>query len=328
MNKILIIAGPTATGKSATAFSLARQYQGHIISADSRQLYTKLDIGTGKDIPRQATKHQSFSSWPDVTIPNYQLDSVVWWGYDMAMPDQDCSISVYRDKLKLVLESIIHAKKLPIICGGSGLYINALVNPPASITIPINNTLRKSLNTLTVSQLQQKLGALDPQKFHSLNHSDLHNPRRLIRAIEIGLSNQKVTHPDKKEIFDTLTVGFQCPLPILEQRIYQRVISRINSGFDAEVNSLSKQYDFNLPAFTSTGYRIWYQYQQGYIDQYTAIKRWHLSELQYAKRQMTWFKKQPHIHWFDITSENYRSEIEQLVKNWYATANEPHTNAN
>lgn len=328
MKKILIIAGPTATGKSAIAFSLAQQYQGHIISADSRQLYTKLDIGTGKDIPPQATKHQSFTSWPDISIPNYQLDSVVWWGYDMATPDQDFSIAVYRDKLKPVLESINHAKILPIICGGSGLYIKALVKPPDSITIPINNTLRKSLISLSTSQLQEKLLHIYPEKFHSLNHSDLHNPRRLIRAIEIGLSDQKITHPGNKEIFDTLTIGLHCPLPILEQRIYQRVISRINSGFDAEVNSLSKQYDFNLPAFSSTGYRIWYEHQQGHIDQHTALKKWYLSELQYAKRQLTWFKKQPHIHWFDITSANYTSEIEQIVKNWYATANESHTNAN
>jgi tRNA dimethylallyltransferase len=328
MKKILIIAGPTATGKSAIAFNLAQHYQGHIISADSRQLYTKLDIGTGKDIPRHATKHQSFASWPDITIPHYQLDSVVWWGYDMATPDQEFSIAVYRDKLRPVLKSIFHAKILPIICGGSGLYIDALVKPPDSIIIPINNTLRKSLGLHTVTQLQQKLLQLNPSKYHSLNHSDLHNPRRLIRAIEISLSSQQLSTYTKKEMFDSLTIGLQCPLPILEQRIYQRVITRINSGFDAEVQSLSKQYDFNLPAFSSTGYRIWHQYEQGHIDQYTAINKWHLSELQYAKRQLTWFKKQRYIHWFDITSTTYRSEIEQLIKNWYATANEPYTNTN
>lgn len=328
MKKILIIAGPTATGKSDIAFDVAKQFSGYIISADSRQLYTKLDIGTGKDVPSQATKHQSFPSLPNVTIPHYQLDSVVWWGYDMTTPDQDFSIALYREKLTPVLEFIYHAKILPIICGGSGLYINALVKPPASISIPNDNTLRKSLNSLSTSQLQQKLSHINPEKLHSLNHSDFHNPRRLIRAIEIGLSDQMAIHLTKKEVFDILTIGLHCPLPILKQRIYQRVISRINSGFDAEVESLSRQYDFNLPAFSSTGYRIWYEYQQGHIDQHTAINKWHLSELQYAKRQLTWFKKQPQIHWFDITSQNYRSEIEQIVKNWYATANESHTNTN
>ncbi len=171
MIKILIVCGPTATGKTQLAANLAKKFNGELISADSRQVYRGMDVVTGKDWPK------------DTTI----------YGYDLVRPDENFSVAHFVTHARTLINQIIKRKKLPIVVGGTGLYINSLVNPPETLSVNPDWQLRKRLETKSTRQLQDQLKKLNPQRWRQMNHSDQLNPRRLIRAIEVGQSLQGPT---------------------------------------------------------------------------------------------------------------------------------------
>ncbi|MDZ7586852.1 MAG: isopentenyl transferase family protein, partial [Patescibacteria group bacterium] len=156
MKKILIICGPTATGKTKLAVTLAKKFSGEIISADSRQIYQGMDIVTGKDLP--AAKQAG------ITI----------YGYDLIKPDEEFSVAHFVK----YAHDLINQIRFPIIVGGTGLYLNSLINPPPTLTIPPNWQLRKKLEKKSAVQLQKALMKINPIRFNQMNHSDQLNPRR------------------------------------------------------------------------------------------------------------------------------------------------------
>lgn len=271
MNKLLVICGPTATGKTALAAELARKFNGELISADSRQVYRGMDIGTGKDRP-------------DVPI----------WMYDVAAPNQEFSVSHWVKLAKPIIADIIKRNKLPIVVGGTGLYINALINPFETIDIPPNKALRKKLQALTVAELQKMVKRSD------MNDSDWQNPRRLIRKIEIAREKHIPKKQDRH--YDSLVIGLRAPLPALFERIDRRVYSRITAGMKDEIGRL-RNYSRDLPSMSAFGYKD--------------MSTWKQDEHAYARRQMTWFRKQSDVHWFDITRKRFSQEIVSLVRTWY-----------
>ncbi|MBI3282650.1 tRNA (adenosine(37)-N6)-dimethylallyltransferase MiaA, partial [Candidatus Curtissbacteria bacterium] len=179
---MLVIYGPTATGKTGLAITLAKKYNGEILSADSRQVYKGLDITTGKvSFDSKVEKHSGY----------WIVDGVRINGFDIKDPSQQFTAA---DFLKFAHTSLIRirvAEKLPIVVGGTGFYIKALIEPIDSIGIPANPKLRGNLQKLSVQELFQKLSSINSQKAKSMNRSDRKNPRRLIRAIEIALSFKK-----------------------------------------------------------------------------------------------------------------------------------------
>lgn len=270
MNKVLVICGPTATGKTALAANLARTFNGELISADSRQVYRGMDLVTGKDRPT------SPAGGPDVPI----------WLYDVVNPDEDFSVSHWVPLASDAIVDIHKRNKLPIVVGGTGLYIRALLQPLDTIDIPPNKALRKLLATVSVAELQKMVGRGD------MNDSDWQNPRRLIRRIEI--SRAQATVKQKGE-YDACMVGLTAPLAALDARIDGRLQARTDAGMDAEARALLTIYDRNLPAMSAIG----------------------LNEHAYARRQLTWLKKQKDIRWFDITDPHYIDEIVSVVRAWY-----------
>lgn len=283
MKKLLIICGPTATGKSKLAFRLAKKFSGQIISADSRQVYKGMDIITGKDYPPQ-----------DIKL----------WGYDLNKPDEEFSVSHFVILARQQLQSIWRQKKLPIVVGGTGLYINSLLQPPATLIVHPNKNLRKKLERLTVAELQKLLKKINPARFKQMNHSDQYNPRRLIRAIEV-VNLQGPTLKDLKT--DTLWIGLTAPLQFLDQQIKKHVQIRTAAGAEQEIeNLLRKGYTHDLPSMSALGYRQW-----------PDVSGWTRAEQQYARRQLTWFKKNKQIHWFNITSPHWQSALVKLVNSWY-----------
>ena len=194
MQKILFIVGPTAIGKTAFALKIAEEFNGDIISADSRQVYIGMDIGTGKDIPHKFKVQSSKFKVENKNIPYYFDGKTKIWGLDLVAPNEEFSVADFARFAVPVINQIWADGKLPIVVGGTGLYIRALTQDLPDIFIPQNIKLRQKLHKLTTDQLQTELKQLSNTKFSSMNQSDQKNPRRLVRAIEIEM--WKKTHSD------------------------------------------------------------------------------------------------------------------------------------
>lgn len=296
MNKLLIICGPTATGKTSLAAKLAKKYNGEIISADSRQVYRGMDIGTGKDRPQ------------GVTV----------WGYDLVDPNEDFSVAQYQKFARNKISQIWQRGKLPILVGGTGFYIKAVVDGIGSMHIPPDPVLREKLQHKSAFELFDILVQKDPEKAKRMNQSDKNNPRRLVRAIETAVFGQKVNYGEEIE-FDSLFIGLGCESVELKKRIKKRVKERIKKGMEEEVVSLlRKGVNWQSQALNTLGYRLWRSFFKGDISLDELEKLWVREERQYAKRQITWFKKETRIKWFNITHRNYEKEVEKLVEKWYS----------
>lgn len=296
MNKVLVITGPTATGKTALAVSLAKQLNGELVSADSRQVYRGMDIGTGKDID--------------------SLEGIPMHLYDVVDPNESFNISLYLEKAHASIIDILKRKKLPIIVGGSGLYIQALLHP-FTIHVAPNEKLRNELSLLTKEALQKKLQEVGNTYWETLNSSDRENPRRLIRKIEIAMAKQKEV-PQEKTHFDVLQIGLKTDASVLYARIDERVEKRVTQGVIAEIQKLlDAGYSWELPAMSGLGYRQWKPYFDGIAAKEAVIQKWKFDEHAYARRQMTWFRKDKTIQWFDIGQSDALGAIESLVTSWY-----------
>jgi tRNA dimethylallyltransferase len=319
MKKLLYIIGPTATGKTNLALSLAHKFNGDIVSADSRQVYRGMDIGTGKDIPPGFKKVIKKENHHQTIV--YQKDHIKIWGYDLVNPDQEFSIAHFQKFAHSTINQIHNQGKLPIIVGGSGLYANCIQNPPKSLSIPQNPKLRKKLNTLSIEELKNKLNNLNHKKYSSMNQSDVNNPRRLIRAIEIhSFKKDNLSQIADKKNFDSLWIGLDFPLIKIDKAIEDRVKARIKAGFETEFESLYKSglININFQSSSSTGYRQWLEYKNNQISKNQAITKWITAEKQYVRRQLTWFKKNKQINWYNPNTTSFIKSVEQLVRVWYS----------
>lgn len=319
MNKLLIISGPTATGKTALALTLAKKFNGELISADSRQIYRGMDIGTGKDIIG-FQRHTSNLQHQDQPLVFYQNQSgIKLWGYDLVDPSQDFSVANFLDFAQIILPDIWSRGALPIIIGGTGFYIDALLNPPTSVTIKPDPKLRTQLSTFSVKQLQQKLKTLSPHKFVSMNHSDQNNPRRLIRAIEILISQPSGSVSISPSNINHLWINLTAPREFIDRQIETRVHKRLDQGFEQEIKRLlDSGFNSTYPAATATGYQQWLNFLLGTVTKQEALNQWIIAERQYARRQLTWFKKAPADHTFDVSKSNWQTQVALLVEDWYS----------
>jgi tRNA dimethylallyltransferase len=320
MNNLLVICGPTATGKTALALHLAKVFDGEIVSADSRQVYQAMDIGTGKDIPKSAKfKKNLFGP------PSYVVDGVSIWGYDLVSPKKDYSVAQYTKTVNKIIKRIWKKKKLPILVGGTGLYIKSVVDGIPTASVPRNKGLRKNLKGRLVEELFDKLAQLDSIKAASLNSSDRKNPRRLIRAIEIAqwqlnnrgkIKDKDVPLGNKSKVF---FVGLISSRNYLQALIKRRIAKRLKMGILHEIEKLLKSgVIWDNQSMNCLGYKQWENYFLHKATKKSVLARWETDEIKYAKRQMTWFRKDKRIIWFDISKKNYRKEVENTVKKWYS----------
>ncbi len=304
MQKLLVICGPTATGKTNLGIFLAKKFNGEIVSADSRQVYKKMDIGTGKE----------------------RSDDVEIYCYDVADPKGEFSISHYLKEAKKAIKTIYAKGRLPIVVGGTGFYIKGIVDGIPTVGIHKNRALRKQLSGKSVDELFEGLSQIDPVKAGSLNASDKKNPRRLIRAIEVA--QYLIDHqPSQSRMIDARTtdvlfIGLSAPKQFLDARIDKRVDQRVNDGMKKEIeNLLAGGVAWHDQSMFSLGYRQYRDYFEGGIDEPHVIDEWKKEERKYAKRQMVWFKKDRRINWFDISEPNYPKKVEKMVEKWHNGGN-------
>jgi tRNA dimethylallyltransferase len=301
-NKLLIICGPTGVGKTSFGLDLAQKYNGELVSADSRQVYIGMDIITGKDLPKRAKIQKSQILWKDRYLGYYLIQGIKVWLNDIVQPDEEFNVSYWNETANLVINDVLSRNKLPIIVGGTGLYIKSLTHNLENISVPPNPELRKDLEKLDANSLFLQLKNINSEKAENLNNSDRNNPRRLIRAIEILDQTKAKT---MKANYQILQVGLIAEIKTLENRITQRVEERICNGALQEYKKMIGKYDKHLPSMSGIGYKEW--------------TNWLVDEIKYAKRQITWFNKYPEILWFDVDVPNWKTEAEKVVKNWYTS---------
>ncbi len=315
-NQLLIICGPTATGKTALAIKLAKKFNGEIISADARQLYKGLDIGTGKEVAllKSGNAVKSANKWHINGIPIHL--------YDVIDLKQQFSSAEYGKLARETIKEIWQRHKLPILVGGTGFYIEAAVTGLPSAGVAGNSALRRELEKLSTFDLQERLRLQAPKVFASLNNSDKNNPRRLIRKIELT-SNKANGIPNvigQKINADIQWIGLTTKKDHLAKRINSRVTAMFKLGLLHEIEQLLyKGSTFADPGLQTIGYAEFEDYYQRKQPLATIQNEIVLHTIQYTKRQQTWFKRINKIHWFDIDSKGYQERLELLVSSWYHT---------
>lgn len=284
-----MVLGPTATGKSSLAVELAKKFDGEIISADSRQVYKGLDIGTGK-----ITKKEMAG------VPHYLLD--------VANPKRKFSVVQYKKLAEKSIRYIERKNKLPIICGGTGFYIQALVDNVNIPEVPANLKLRKELEKKPTEDLFKILKKLDSRRAKNI---DSKNPRRLIRAIEIAKSLGKVPpYTLDPSGYTPLFIGLDLKDSELQKKIKTRLASRLKIGMIAEAKRLHKEgLSFKRMEELGLEYKFLTKHLKGELRKEEMIEKLNTAIWQYAKRQRTWFRKNKRILWFKL-SEQKKIEIE------------------
>lgn len=306
MKKLVSIVGPTATGKTSLALWLSERLIAEqkiagvdLISADSRQVYRELPIISGADIPDNVPEQ--------ITIHGVGIINV----------DEEWSVAHFRNWALPIIEQSITAGHLPIIVGGTGLYHRHLFNLELAEQPGPDLKLRAELQILSVEALQSRLGQLSAERLVAMNDSDRQNPRRLVRAIE-QVTNKRELLPiivqQSLPNFKRFTIGLTDSLDHLEQKIAQRVAERWQQGAVDEVKKVMEKLEstaLDLPGLSATGVKEIGQYLDGQSTEEHAKQAWILREFQYAKRQLTWWKKESEVKWYQVDHANWKEMIYQ-----------------
>ena len=293
--KILVILGQTATGKSDVAVDLGKKFKGEIISADSRQIYRGLDIGTGK-------------------VTKKEMKGVSHYLLDVASPKKQFSVVDFQRLALKKINEIIKRKKIPIIAGGTGFYIDAIVKENSFPEVPPDHALRKKLATKSAITNLATLKKLDSRRAKNI---DPKNNIRIIRAIEIARALGKVPHLDtpRPSKYDSLKIGLKPHQEILKAKIKYRLLKRLDMGMIEEVKKLHKKR-LSWKRLNELGleYRYVALYLQKKISREEMIDELSRAIWRYAKRQDTWFKRDKNIRWFDPSKKSDLREIGNLVE--------------
>ena len=327
--KIIVILGQTATGKSDLAVKIAQKFSGEIISADSRQVYKGLNIGTGK-VPRdkisnfphfaKATRGRQFPISKQTSKSKFQklkqkffYQGIEHHLLDVISPKKRFSVSEYKKLAEKAIEKILKKEKVPIIVGGTGLYIQSIVDNVVYPEVKPNSKLRQKLSKLNTEKLFQILKNLDPQRAKNI---DAKNPHRLIRAIEIAKVLGNIPKINKRESrWQALQIGIKLSDKILKERISRRLFARIRAGMINEAKKLHKQgLSWKHMEELGLEYRYLALYLQKKLTKEQFIEQLNNAIWQYAKRQWTWFKRDKRIYWFDVSKKSNLKKIEKLVK--------------
>ena len=274
--KILVILGPTASGKTALAEFLASVFRGEIISADSRQVYREMNIGTAKTAARLI---------------------------DIKNPDEMFSSGQYKELAIKTIGEAAKRKKLPILVGGTGLYIKTIVENLEIPAISVQHDLRARLEEKSVEELFSKLEQLDPIGAQRI---DRYNKRRLVRALEVTVESGAFKKTKGEKLFDVLQIGVFIERETLFARIEKRVDGMLAQGLEKEVRALVKKYSWTKVLSTTIGYKEWKGFFEGSVTSKDVKKEIINHTRQYVKKQLTWFRADKTIHWIQTKNEAHR----------------------
>jgi tRNA dimethylallyltransferase len=276
---LVVIAGPTASGKTKLAVKLCKEFDGEVVSADSRQIYDEMEIGNERTKPEEMEG-----------IPHHLLAIV--------KPDEIVTVADFKNIAEEKIDDILKRNKIPFLVGGTGLYIEAITK---NFDIPKGDpdfNLRKRLESKNIEELLKELEKIDPDEYEKQKVQK--NKRYIIRAIEIfhltGKPKSEVAKKSKPK-YDVYKIGIEWPREILYERINERTVYQVEHGMTEEVKHLIEKYDPNLPAMTSIGCKEVIPYLENKITKQEMIETLQQHNRNYAKRQITWLKRDPDIYW-------------------------------
>lgn len=298
MTKVIVVIGPTSVGKTKMGVELAKALNGEIISGDSMQIYQGMDIGTAK-------------------VTYEEMENIPHHLIDILKPEETYSVKDFQDMVRMKIQDITKRGKLPIIVGGTGLYIKAaLYDYEFSETCDDHETFRKQYENYTNEQLYQHLQTIDLQSAKTLHPN---NRQRVLRAIEIfeQTGTKKSDIVDSQQhicLYDAYFVGLTLQRDVLYERINQRVDVMKDHGLKDEMEALYQQgLKRENQSMKAIGYKEWFDYFAGLIGEDTVYENIKKHSRHYAKRQYTWFKNQFDVHWYEVDLECFQKTVKEVL---------------
>ena len=307
MNKLAAIVGPTAVGKTRIAIEVAKRLNAEIISCDSMQIYRDLDIGTAKASPEEQ-------------------NGIVHHLIDVVEPDEEYSVARFQEQAKSIIQELNQKQRLPLLVGGTGLYYQALVDDYTFYPLESHQKIRRQWNNIIKEEgleyAYNYLQSIDPGYAAAISSND---QKRIVRAIEVyQLTGQPFSALQTKSqyTYQLAVVGLYLEREQLYERINLRVEQMLDNGLIKEVTLLrDKGYNLNHNSMQALGYKQVFSYLEGFLSEEEMLDEIKRETRRYAKRQLTWFRKDPRIHWInpgeysndDLLLENISSYIEETL---------------
>ncbi|MDQ0299215.1 tRNA dimethylallyltransferase [Salibacterium salarium] len=300
-DKVIVIAGPTAVGKSEVGMQLASYFNGEIISGDSMQIYKGLDIGTAK--VSKAERNQ---------IPHHFVDELT--------PSDTYSAADFKQAAAEKIKEINSKGKVPFIVGGTGFYIRAVTRDLEFQDAPSDASFRKNMENIVaeqgVSVLHEQLKSVDEESARVIHP---HNVKKIIRALEIyhltGHTKQSFTEQENKDSpYDLVMIGLTMDRDNLYARINQRVDEMVDKGIIDEARWLFETFPPESQAAQAIGYKEFFPYFRGDCSMDSAVSQLKKNSRHYAKRQLTWFRNKEDVEWFEMTYENKHEKIQKMIR--------------
>lgn len=304
-NKIVVVVGPTASGKTQMGIDLAKRFDGEVISVDSRLVYKRMDVGTAKPEGEWVEAPIERGSITQLfgTRKTFLVEGVPHWGIDLVEPDAEYSVADFKKYADEKIADILKRGKLPILVGGTGLWVRAVVDNLNLTETPPNKELREKLEARHLDDLFAEYKRLDPDGAEVI---DRDNKRRVVRALEVTLATGK---PFSAQIqrgngkYDPIEIGILVERDELNARINLRVEEMVAKGLVNEVRRLRDRYGCETEAMTGIGYRQVCRFLEGKSSAADAVEETKKATRAYAKRQMTWFKRDDRIAWVRTPEE-------------------------
>lgn len=300
MEKVLVIVGPTGVGKTSLSVELAKACNGEVISGDSMQVYKEMSIGTAK-----ITKEEMQE------VPHYLIDYCSF--------TEEYNVKIFQEKAREYIRKIVQQKHLPIICGGTGLYIKSCLYDYQFVEQSEDTEFMKFLAERSEDELWSMLSVIDAKACENLHP---HNRQRIVRALAMAHAGEKksdiVEAQEHQPIYDAYIIGLTMDRQRLYERINARVDAMMEQGLLQEIEQLQKQQDdvWSLQSFQGIGYKEWKAYAQGSEDAAACVECIKKNSRNFAKRQYTWFRNQMQVHWYDVEEDSCHKQIIEDVKAW------------
>ncbi|KAA0547856.1 tRNA (adenosine(37)-N6)-dimethylallyltransferase MiaA [Bacillus sp. BGMRC 2118] len=300
--KLIVIIGPTAVGKTKLSIDLAKYFDGEIISGDSMQIYRTMDIGTAK-------------------VKKEEMEGISHHLIDIKDPVESYSVAEFQVNVRELITEITSRNKIPIIVGGTGLYIQSVMYDYQFSAKGSDESIRMHLELELekhgIEPIYERLRQVDPQTAENIHPN---NHRRVIRALEVYLTTGQTVSQNQGEqrvgelLYDTSLIGLTMERDKLYERINARVDLMINNGLLEEVKNLHKQNIRNVQSIQAIGYKEIYNYLDGELSLEEAIDVLKRNSRRYAKRQLTWFRNKIDVTWFDMTDLDYEKKLKEIIQ--------------
>ena len=294
--KVIAIVGPTAVGKTALSLEIAEKFSAEIINADAMQIYKGMDIGTAK-------------------LPLSQRRGIVHHQIDVLDPSEEANVSQYQKQSREIINDLLSKNVQPILVGGSGLYVNSVLEDlefPGT-NLEVRAKYEEILDEKGVEALFQMLKEIDPKAAENILPN---NARKIVRALEVNEITGKAFNaklPEPSPIFSDVRIALDMPRDLLDKRIIDRVHQMFEDGFVDEVKSLEKNLRLGKTAFRALGYSQVLSLLSGEISEDEAITLTINATKKFARRQLSWFRRDPLIHWLDATSPDLFAQSLRLI---------------